>query len=172
MYSIHVVIGLALCGGALAASGAPAAGGQPSASSAQPPSSSGARQSAEDGPASDPALQAEAAVAGNLKTEEGRKFADSAATAANGPLASAWQACRDSLYPSGGAKPESASLQVYALLNRRGMTKALLVRPAGKMEACMVPRLGAALAFPSPPGPNWWVKLGVGTPVVRSGKGP
>lgn len=109
--------------------------------------------------APDPAMQAEAAVAQNLKSEAGKKFSDSAAASAAAPLGAALRACRDSLSTGpAGAKPGTAGMDIYVMLNRRGMAKALLARPQGKMEGCMIGRLGG-LAFPSPPGPNHWIKL-------------
>jgi hypothetical protein len=131
------------------AGGSPGTGAPSPASAAQP---------------SDPALEAEAAVARNLKTEAGRKYADSAAAMAAGKLGAAWKTCRDSL-SAGGAGPDTSGLDVYVLLNRRGSAKGLLVRPQGKMEPCMTAHLGASLVFSTPPDGNYWLKL-------RAGRGP
>ena len=138
---------LCMCAAAHAGSGAPEPG---------PPSPA----TASSAQSSDPAAEAEAAVARNLGTEGGRRYRDSAASAAAGPLAAAWRACSDSLSAGGGgAKGDTAGLDVYVLLNRRGLAKGVLVKPPGKMAECLSGRLGPVLAFPNPPGPNYWIRL-------------
>ena len=122
----------------------------------------GAQSPASGAQPSDPALEAEANVTRNLKTEGGVKYQDSAAAAVAVPLGAALLACRDSLSAEGGAagaKADTGGMDLYVLLNRRGSAKALLIRPQGKMEACLSGRLGPVLAFPAPPNPNYWIKL-------------
>jgi hypothetical protein len=138
MHAMTILISLLIWSGAQAA-------GETSSADAQQP---------------DPFLHAESAVAQNLKTEDGRKYADSAAASGAKMLGISVRACQDSLYPGAtGAKADSAGLDVYAMLSRRGMPKALLVRPHGKMEECLIAHLSVSLSFPNPPGPNYWIKL-------------
>lgn len=114
---------------------------------------------------SDPAVRAEAAVTANLKTEAGRKYADSAEAAAAAPLAAAVQACRDSLGGGQGKKAQASSektaMDVYFLLNRRGGAKAVLARPQSDVGDCLARRSPAALVLPAPPDANYWIKVRV-----------
>jgi len=122
-------------------------------------------------PPPDPVLRVEAAVAQNLKTEHGRKYADSASAAVAGKLGAALQTCRDSLAAGAGGVADTSGMDVYVVLNRRGMAKDLLVRPQGKMEQCMRAHLGASLAFPGPPDGNYCVKLRATQALAGSGTG-
>lgn len=119
-------------------------------------------------PAVDGIHLADSLAAANAKTEHGKRYADSASAAGMGPLAAALKACRDSVVgqsstPKPGAR-DTSSVDVYLMLSRRGSVKTLLVSPPRPGDDCLARKAAVGLALPSPPGPNYWIRVRVRIP--------
>lgn len=106
--------------------------------------------------------RAEAAVVENIKTEAGRKYADTASSVAAEPLAAAVAACRDSLVGKSGklsGTPDSGAVEIYLMLNRQGRLKDLVANPQSDVGDCLTRKARVGLALPFPPGGNYWIRV-------------
>lgn len=97
-----------------------------------------------------PAL--ETAVAGNLGTEQGKKYADSVNVFFREKLSAPLKACRDSI-----AGEKTSGFAVFLMFNRRGGAKDLVLHPVSKVGECLA-AAARRETFPEPPGGNYWVK--------------
>lgn len=107
---------------------------------------------------------ADAAVTENLKTEAGRKYADTASSVAAKPLAAAMMACKDSLAGESGklsGAPDTGAIEIYLMLNRRGRLKDLVASPQSNVGDCLARKARGNLALPFPPGANYWIRVRV-----------
>lgn len=100
-----------------------------------------------------PYAEIESAVATNLEDAPGRLYADSAAEAFRKATSAAVRSCRDS-----AAAGEALDMEIYLMLSRRGAVKELVVRPGRVAGECLVRKTRETL-FPSPPGPNYWIRI-------------
>jgi|GEM_PF-5967706 len=94
----------------------------------------------------------EAAVAGNLGTDQGKKYADSVNVLVREKLSAPLKACRDSI-----AGEKKSGFAVFLMFNRRGGVKDLALHPQTKAGECLAASVRQE-GFPEPPGGNYWVK--------------
>lgn len=109
--------------------------------------------------------QVDSLAAANAKSEPGKRYADSAAAVGKGFLEEAIRSCRDSAAgkpatPSPDRK-DTASVDVYMMLSRRGGIKSLVVNPSLPIGDCLARKAAVGLALPAPPGPNHWIRVRV-----------
>lgn len=101
---------------------------------------------------------AQQTVEQNLRTPLGQKYADSAESFYSKTDTTTVRSCLDSV-----PKPDTAKVEALVMLSRRGRVKNVVVNPKTNLSDCLARGLLEDY-FPPPPGPNYWIRLGIKLP--------
>ena len=91
-----------------------------------------------------------------LQTPEGQKYFDSASVYFAKRHLNTFQKCSDSI-----AKPDTATMEVFLMLNRRGGVKNLFLNPETNLGPCLIKEIQKD-NFSPPPDHNYWLRFNLG----------